>query len=79
MKKLLWLLCTLSVALCSCGTAVKENSKHRCTTEMEKKNIGNLVTPYPKPLTVVSAEVGGKGPARHHSILQTESIISFNK
>lgn len=60
MKKLLWLLCTLSVALCSCGTAVKENSKHRSTTEMEKKNIGNLVTLYPKPLTVVSAEAGGK-------------------
>lgn len=60
MKKLLWLLCTLLVALCSCGTAVKENSKHRCTTEMEKKNIGNLLTLYPKPLTVVGAEVGGK-------------------
>lgn len=27
---------------------------------MEKKNIGNLVTLYPKPLTVVGAEVGGK-------------------
>lgn len=27
---------------------------------MEKKNIGNLLTLYPKPLTVVGAEVGGK-------------------
>ena len=27
---------------------------------MEKKNIGNLLVLYPKPMTVVGAEVGGK-------------------
>lgn len=29
-------------------------------TEMEKKNIGNLLALYPKPMTVVGAEVNGK-------------------
>lgn len=38
----------------------KENSIHQNKTEMEKKNIGNLLVLYPKPMTVVGAEVEGK-------------------
>lgn len=59
-KKLLWIFCSLSVVLYSCGTAVKENPEHRNTTEMGKKNIGNLLALYPTPLTVVGTEVEGK-------------------
>ncbi|HIU55433.1 MAG TPA: flavin reductase [Candidatus Gallibacteroides avistercoris] len=50
----------LSVLL-SCGvTENKEDSDRQNTTEMEKKNIGSLLALYPKPLTVVGAEVEGK-------------------
>lgn len=47
-------------ALLSCGTAVKENTDRPNTMEMNKKNIGNLLALYPKPMTVVGAEVAGK-------------------
>lgn len=83
MKKLLWLVCMLPVALYSCGTAVKEDFKHRYTTEMEKKNIGNLLALYPKPLTVVGAEVEGKVNwliVGHTGIIGHDRIlISMNK
>lgn len=49
----------LSVML-SCGTTVKESPDERNTTEMGKKNIGSLLALYPKPMTVVGAEVEGK-------------------
>lgn len=50
----------LSAVLCSCGAAVKDEPKHLNTTEMDKKNLGNLLALYPKPLTVIGAEVEGK-------------------
>lgn len=58
MKKLSWLI--LSVAFCSCGTTEKDEPKHLNTTEMGKLNLGNLPVLYPKPLTVIGAEVDGK-------------------
>jgi len=50
----------LSAAFCSCGAAVKDEPKHLNTTEMEKKNLGSLLALYPKPMTVVGAEVEGR-------------------
>ena len=47
-------------AMLSCSTAVEENTDQPNTTEMNKKNIGNLLALYPKPMTVVGAEVAGK-------------------
>lgn len=49
----------LSILL-SCCTTEKRETIRRNVTEMEKKNIGSLLALYPKPLTVVGAEVGGK-------------------
>lgn len=46
--------------LLSCGTTENKDVNQQNTTEMEKKNIGNLLALYPKPLTVVGAEVEGK-------------------
>lgn len=45
------LLSLLLVFMLSCGTAVKEETKQSNTSEMEKKNIGNLLALYPKPMT----------------------------
>ena len=50
----------LSAVLCSCGAAVKDEPKYLNTTEMEKKNLGSLLALYPKPMTVVGAEVDGR-------------------
>lgn len=50
----------LSAVLSSCGAAVKDEPKHLNTTEMEKQNLGSLLALYPKPMTVVGAEVEGK-------------------
>lgn len=47
----------LSVLL-SCGTG--KNAKRENSMPMEKRNIGSLVALYPKPVTVVGAEVDGK-------------------
>lgn len=58
MKKLSWLI--LSVAFCSCEATEKDEPKHLNTTEMGKLNLGNLPVLYPKPLTVIGAEVDGK-------------------
>ena len=49
----------LSVLL-SCGTTEKKETIQRNVTEMGKKNIGSLLALYPKPMTVVGAEVDGK-------------------
>lgn len=50
----------LSAAFCSCGAAVKDEPKHLNMTEMDKKNLGSLLALYPKPMTVVGAEVEGR-------------------
>ena len=45
------------LVMLSCSTAVKENTTQPDIMETNKKNLGNL---YPKPMTVVGAEVEGK-------------------
>ena len=55
MKKLLLIVWVLPVVLFSCGTAIKENTEQRNTTEMEKRNIGKLLALYPKPMTIIGA------------------------
>ena len=44
----------------SCSTTVKERAEQQNITEMNKKNIGNLLALYPKPMTVVGTEIEGK-------------------
>uniref|UniRef100_UPI00356B1C77 flavin reductase n=1 Tax=Bacteroides finegoldii TaxID=338188 RepID=UPI00356B1C77 len=44
----------------SCSTTVKKNTEQPNITEMNKKNIGRLLALYPKPMTVIGAEVEGK-------------------
>ena len=46
--------------LLSCCTTEKNKMNHPNIMETEKKNIGNLLALYPKPMTVVGAEVEGK-------------------
>lgn len=46
--------------LLSCNTQPAKEGNKQNNTEMEKKNIGNLLALYPKPMTVVGAEVEGK-------------------
>ena len=46
--------------LLSCNTQPAKEGNKQNSTEMEKKNIGNLLALYPKPMTVVCAEVEGK-------------------
>lgn len=58
MKSILSVL-LLSVVL-SCNTTVKESRNQSNITEMNKKNIGALLALYPKPMTVIGAEVDGK-------------------
>lgn len=47
-------------AMLSCHTAVKENTIHSNMMETNKKNLGSLLALYPKPMTVIGAEVKGK-------------------
>ena len=55
------ILCALSLlVLLSCETTKKEDTNQPDMEEMEKKNLGNLLALYPKPMTVVGAEVNGK-------------------
>ena len=50
----------MSVML-SCSTAVKEHTTNPSgMMETGKKNIGNLLALYPKPMTVIGAQVEGK-------------------
>ena len=44
----------------SCSTTVKENTIQPNIMETNKKNLGNLLALYSKPMTVVGAEVEGK-------------------
>lgn len=46
--------------LLSCSTTEKNKMNHPNIMETEKKNIGSLLALYPKPMTVVDAEVDGK-------------------
>ena len=48
------------LVMLSCSTAVKENTTQSDIMETNKKNLGNLLALYPKPMTVVGAEVEGK-------------------
>ena len=48
------------LVMLSCSTAVKENTTQSDIMETNKKNLGNLLALYPKPITVVGAEVEGK-------------------
>lgn len=50
---------SLLLALAFCMTAASAQGQQN-STEMDKKNIGSLLALYPKPLTVVGAEVDGK-------------------
>ena len=54
--------CMLALSvLFSCGPTRSEHAGHQQnTTHMEKVNLGNLPALYPKPLTVVGAEVEGR-------------------
>ena len=45
------------LVMLSCSTAVKENTTQPDIMETNKKNLGNLLALYPKPMTVVGAEV----------------------
>ena len=48
------------LVIMSCSIPVKENSVQPNIMETNKKNLGNLLALYPKPMTVVGAEVEGK-------------------
>lgn len=48
------------LVMLSCSTAVEENTTQPDIMETNKKNLGNLLALYPKPMTVVGAEVEGK-------------------
>ena len=48
------------LVMLSCSTTVKENTIQPNIMETNKKNLGNLLALYPKPMTVVGAEVEGK-------------------
>lgn len=55
------ILCTMLLCgLLSCNTTEKRETNHSNIMETEKQNIGNLLALYPKPMTVVGAEVEGK-------------------
>lgn len=59
MRKSIGIILFLSLLL-SCNTQPAKEGNKQNSTEMEKKNIGNLLALYPKPMTVVGAEVEGK-------------------
>ena len=60
MRKSISSILFLSAILLSCGRTEKTGWVQPNIMETEKKNIGNLPALYPKPLTVVGAEVEGK-------------------
>ena len=59
MRKSIGTILFLSLLL-SCNTQPAKERNKQNSTEMEKKNIGNLLALYPKLMTVVGAEVEGK-------------------
>lgn len=48
------------LVMLSCNTAVRENTAQPDIMETNKKNLGSLLALYPKPMTVVGAEIEGK-------------------
>ncbi len=50
----------LLFVLLSCGTTERNKTNSPNIMETEKKHIGNLLALYPKPMTVIGAEVEGK-------------------
>ena len=48
------------ILMLSCNTDVKENIVQPNIMETNKKNLGNLLALYPKPMTAEGAEVVGK-------------------
>lgn len=50
----------LLFGLLSCGTTEKNKANQSNIMETEKRNIGSLLALYPKPMTVIGAEVEGK-------------------
>ncbi len=50
----------LLFVMLACSTNKRENAAPQNMTEMEKKNIGNMLALYPKPMTVIGAEADGK-------------------
>lgn len=65
------------------GATSQTKKEHSNTGTMEKKNIGNILALYPKPMTVVGAEVNGKVNwlvVGHTGIIGHDRIlISMNK
>lgn len=60
-SKVITILAALSLLVMpSCDTVVKESTTQPDIMETGKKNLGSLVALYPKPITVVGAEVDGK-------------------
>jgi len=60
MMKLIQCIVLMLVVL-SCGTKNRDdNTPQKTVTEMEKKNIGSILALYPKPMTVIGAEVEGR-------------------
>ena len=75
------------LVMLSCSTAVKENTTQPDIMETNKKNLGNLLALYPKPMTVVGAEVEGKvnwlvvghtGVIGHDRILKADYVGSVS-
>ena len=54
------ILTLLFLSFLACNTQPAEEINKQNGTEMGKKNIGSLLALYPKPMTVVGAEVEGK-------------------
>lgn len=59
MGKSIWIILFFFLLL-SCNTQPAKEINKQNSTKMEKKNIGSLLALYPKPMTVVGAEVEGK-------------------
>lgn len=56
-----FILCIMLLCgLLSCNTTEEKETNHSNIMETEKQNIGSLLALYPKPMTVVGAEVEGK-------------------
>ena len=60
MRKSILTILFLSLGLLSCNMQPEKETNKQNSTEMEKKNIGSLLALYPKPLTVIGAEIDGK-------------------
>lgn len=73
----------LLFGLLSCGTAENKEKNRSDIMETEKQNLGSLPALYPKPMTVVGAEVDGKVNwlvVGHTGIIGHDRIlISMNK